>query len=240
MRCPKCGYNSFDHLDKCKKCGKDLSEHKVRFSIKSVLLSELPTELTSKAAEEVLEAAVNAVGDISIEDFSPGNDPEDVDDFGFDFMGDSEDEENLAFDELFEEVSAEDDVEETLPGPKSAKQTEPSPQAPGKNKPVKSAEFGFDFMGDSDDDEDLAFDELFEEVSSEDDVEEALPEPKASEPIRPRQAESVQSKTDPELEALSTDEFGFDADEDPAADIFAETEEDFSLDSFDFEESEKK
>ncbi len=25
MRCPKCGYFSFDHLESCKKCGKDLS-----------------------------------------------------------------------------------------------------------------------------------------------------------------------------------------------------------------------
>ncbi len=26
MRCPKCGYISFDHLERCKKCGKDIAE----------------------------------------------------------------------------------------------------------------------------------------------------------------------------------------------------------------------
>ncbi|HFQ90531.1 MAG TPA: hypothetical protein ENK27_10700 [Desulfobulbus sp.] len=26
MRCPKCGYISFDHLERCKKCGKDVAE----------------------------------------------------------------------------------------------------------------------------------------------------------------------------------------------------------------------
>ncbi len=26
MKCPKCGYTSFDYLDECKKCGKDLRD----------------------------------------------------------------------------------------------------------------------------------------------------------------------------------------------------------------------
>jgi len=30
MRCPKCGFHSFDYLDNCKKCGGDLTELKLR------------------------------------------------------------------------------------------------------------------------------------------------------------------------------------------------------------------
>ena len=26
MRCPKCGYISFDHMSSCSKCGRDISE----------------------------------------------------------------------------------------------------------------------------------------------------------------------------------------------------------------------
>lgn len=32
MRCPKCGFHSFDHLDNCKKCGGDLTRLKRRFT----------------------------------------------------------------------------------------------------------------------------------------------------------------------------------------------------------------
>lgn len=35
MKCPKCGYHSFDHLDSCKKCGQGLSEHKAKFNLRS-------------------------------------------------------------------------------------------------------------------------------------------------------------------------------------------------------------
>lgn len=35
MRCPKCGFHSFDYLDNCKKCGVDLTEQKLRFNFRS-------------------------------------------------------------------------------------------------------------------------------------------------------------------------------------------------------------
>ncbi len=37
MKCPKCGFNSFDHLEECRKCGQDLNAHKARFGLRSVL-----------------------------------------------------------------------------------------------------------------------------------------------------------------------------------------------------------
>jgi len=35
MRCPKCGYHSFDHLESCKKCGGGLAVHRRRFGLGS-------------------------------------------------------------------------------------------------------------------------------------------------------------------------------------------------------------
>lgn len=212
MRCPKCGYNSFDHLDSCKKCGKDLAEHKARFNIQSILLSEMPAEAMASVAEEAVAAAV--APEMTIDDFAGSEAAEtDIDDFGFDFMGDSEDDENLAFDELFEEVPAEDEVEEALEAP-DMETAEPAAEVePEADEPIPldqeltaearstepAAEFSFDASEDTAD--------TFEEPA---DVSEESPA-----------------------------EFGFDTEDDPDADIFAETEEDFSLDSFDTDEPEK-
>lgn len=208
MRCPKCGYNSFDHLETCKKCNKDLAEHKARFNIQSILLSEMPVETASAAEEAVAAAAaVASSSDVTIDDFAGGGPETDIDDFGFDFMGDNEDDENVAFDELFEEVPAEDEVEESLPAPDAAptepeeadSATEPMPldqelaaeSAPAR-KTAEENEFSFD----------------------------------ASEP------EDVVSKK-------SSIEFGFDSEDDPDADIFAESEEDFSLDAVESDDTDK-
>ena len=35
MKCPKCGFISFDYLDRCKKCGQDLASHKQKLGIGS-------------------------------------------------------------------------------------------------------------------------------------------------------------------------------------------------------------
>ena len=206
MRCPKCGYNSFDHLDSCKKCGKDLAEHKARFNIQSILLSEMPAEAMASVAEEAVAAAV--APEVTIDDFAGGETSDtDIDDFGFDFMGDSEDDENLAFDELFEEVPADDEVEEALEAPDmgaAAPAAEPAPldqelaSYEEKATTDPAAEFSFD--------------------ASEEDAD-AFEEPV-------------------DVSAESSD-FGFDSDDDPAADIFAETEEDFSLDAFNADETDK-
>jgi len=39
MKCPKCGYHSFDHLESCKKCGGGLAAHRSRFGLGSYFLS---------------------------------------------------------------------------------------------------------------------------------------------------------------------------------------------------------
>ena len=33
MRCPKCGYISYDYLDRCKSCGEDLVPSKIKLNI---------------------------------------------------------------------------------------------------------------------------------------------------------------------------------------------------------------
>lgn len=43
MNCPKCGFVSFDHLDTCKNCGKNLLKHKARLGIKSFPKKEAST-----------------------------------------------------------------------------------------------------------------------------------------------------------------------------------------------------
>jgi hypothetical protein len=38
MKCPKCGYNSFEHLSACKKCHADLAAHKDSLGIRALVL----------------------------------------------------------------------------------------------------------------------------------------------------------------------------------------------------------
>jgi len=33
MRCPKCGFTSFDYTDRCKRCGEDLVPTKIKLNI---------------------------------------------------------------------------------------------------------------------------------------------------------------------------------------------------------------
>ena len=38
MKCPKCGFNSFEYLDSCKKCGNDLSAFKMSLGLQPVVM----------------------------------------------------------------------------------------------------------------------------------------------------------------------------------------------------------
>ena len=49
MKCPKCGYNSFEYLDSCKKCNTDLVSFKVSHGIKPTILPALALALTPAA-----------------------------------------------------------------------------------------------------------------------------------------------------------------------------------------------
>jgi len=172
MRCPKCGYNSFDHLNSCKKCGKELLEYKQRYGIKSVLFpGQMKPPVTAGAEtgdsmiDDVVAAASVAVAGGAVagavrEKVAAEPSTSEADDFGFDFMGESEEEEDLSFDELFEEAPVDEDVEETLTGPKAAAETEDvaefsfdsaSEDEPASEPVTADAELDKDFGFDLDD-----------------------------------------------------------------------------------------
>ncbi|MFO7577221.1 MAG: RDD family protein [Pelovirga sp.] len=175
MKCPKCGYNSFDYLDSCKKCGKDLLEFKQRYGIRSVLLPgamketapapspalELPAveEFPAAAAAGAATAAGVAASTMPVDGSasSASGSSADGDDFGFDFMGDSSEEEDLSFDELFEEAPEDEDVEESLEAPKGA----PAASEDAGNGDV----FAFD-LADEDEEDDTAI--VFEDEEEND------------------------------------------------------------------------
>ena len=93
MKCPKCGYNSFEFHDSCKKCANDLTGYKDTYGLKSIVL---PLEARSSMAETLIaQAAVNnsvpAANDVPVDMFSfdlpeegtsrsTGNDPFNFDD----------------------------------------------------------------------------------------------------------------------------------------------------------------
>ena len=91
MKCPKCGYTSFDYLDECKKCGKDLAEHKEKYNIRSLMFPG-----TAGAAAPAAAAGVDAAA-------APAAEGEE---FGFDFM--DEEEAGGAPDEPATEVTEDD------------------------------------------------------------------------------------------------------------------------------------
>ena len=57
MKCPKCGYNSFEFYDSCNKCSGDLSGYKQTYGITPIVL---PLEIREKMAEEFRAATVAA------------------------------------------------------------------------------------------------------------------------------------------------------------------------------------
>jgi hypothetical protein len=134
MKCPKCSYHSFDHLDNCKKCGQDLTEHKAKFNLRGfhspgeVVVAE-PEPVVAESSEELDPPADGAV------------------DFGFDFL---EEEEGLAG-EPADSIALGDDNQsvnidqpfgadsETIPADTPASDTE----SDSDDKPGKGPEFAF-------------------------------------------------------------------------------------------------
>jgi len=62
MKCPKCGFNSFEYYDSCKKCSSDLIGYKQTYSITSMVL---PLEAKEKLAAEFwsAESATDQISD---------------------------------------------------------------------------------------------------------------------------------------------------------------------------------
>lgn len=69
MKCPKCGYNSFETYDACKKCGNDLSSYKDIHGLKPIVLpvesrTVLAEKLMAGMATEEKHEEVDAVSDM--------------------------------------------------------------------------------------------------------------------------------------------------------------------------------
>lgn len=61
MKCPKCGFNSFEYYDNCKKCSGDLTGYKQTYSITSLVIPHEAKELLTIASRP----AESATGQIS-------------------------------------------------------------------------------------------------------------------------------------------------------------------------------
>ena len=79
MKCPKCGYHSFEHLDSCRKCGQGLSEHKEKFKLRGFAT-------VGDAAPATTQAAIDDESMTALD--TADNEPID---FGFDFLDEEED-----------------------------------------------------------------------------------------------------------------------------------------------------
>jgi len=81
MKCPKCGYHSFDYLDRCKKCDNDLSSFKSKFNLRSLIFPHLavPDAAAPETEEDISESPSPAAPVAAAA----------TTDFGFDFMDES-------------------------------------------------------------------------------------------------------------------------------------------------------
>lgn len=77
MKCPKCGFHSFDYLENCRKCGQDLSEHKAKFNLRGFFFP----------GQSVGQFEETTTMDVLTSSSVPDN--TDVD-FGFDFLDEDE------------------------------------------------------------------------------------------------------------------------------------------------------
>jgi hypothetical protein len=60
MKCPKCGYTSFDYLDECKKCGADISDIRALLGVIAVSPDERAASRPSLSAHAAPQAAAFA------------------------------------------------------------------------------------------------------------------------------------------------------------------------------------
>lgn len=92
MKCPKCGYNSFEHYDTCTKCSHDLTGYKATYGLKAIVLPQearmaMAEALMAETAVPAPEAAETATDMFSFDlpeeettaALATGNDPFDFD-----------------------------------------------------------------------------------------------------------------------------------------------------------------
>ena len=129
MKCPKCGYHSFEHLDSCKKCGQGLNDHKEKYNLRGFVAIEATAPAATPAA-----AAIESMDTFDTTDNEPI-------DFGFDFLDEEdpagENPESVSLDSARQEINLDQPFSvdsETLPAEDALKD---------KGKSVKGPEFAF-------------------------------------------------------------------------------------------------
>ena len=110
MKCPKCGYHSFEALDNCKKCSHDLKDHKAKFHLRGLTLPG--TALTAETAETATPSVAGETEKVAAVDSA---DNESID-FGFDFL----EEEDQAGGATKDIPLGEDDDDKPAKGPEFA------------------------------------------------------------------------------------------------------------------------
>ena len=93
MKCPKCGFNSFEFYDSCKKCSGDLTGYKQTYSVTSIVLPQEAKErlaALSRSAESVPDQIDNTavthddIFSFDLSDDSPATAKGNDNPFGFD------------------------------------------------------------------------------------------------------------------------------------------------------------
>lgn len=80
MKCPKCGYNSFEIHDTCKKCANDLTSYKDIHGLKPIVLPHetravMAEKLMAEKAQEAPVAVADTPGDMFSFDIPEGETP---------------------------------------------------------------------------------------------------------------------------------------------------------------------
>ncbi len=92
MKCPKCGYNSFECYDVCIKCSHDLTSHKENHGLKPIVLqaetrtamaAALTAKTPSAAAPESLSEQTDDLFSFDLPDEEPAKEEVKVDFFNF-------------------------------------------------------------------------------------------------------------------------------------------------------------
>ncbi|WP_291315735.1 RDD family protein [Desulfuromonas sp.] len=88
MKCPKCGYHSFDYLNSCKKCNGDLVTFKAKYSLATLA----PPPKEAPPEPEPTEPEPAEAEPVEPEPAEPLGAPSETDaaDFGFDFQNESD------------------------------------------------------------------------------------------------------------------------------------------------------
>lgn len=153
MKCPKCGYHSFEYLERCRKCGNDLAAFKSKFNLRSLIFPKrqngaaAPTATSenfvfeAEPAAPVAAAAVTAVAATAATATAAN-----ATDFGFNFMDETP------------------GADESAPIPASTESSFPDEVAPSAGKGAFDSE-AFDWN---------AEDEALKEATGGDEVEEAV------------------------------------------------------------------